>query len=87
MARTEQWPSVGRIVHLRHPAAADRCQPAIITGIEGKQPADVIDVQGFPVNHLGPEMQVAREGAKAEARDAYSGWTWHFPEYVGPAAE
>lgn len=73
--RDAQWPSVGRIVHVKGPNG--ECRAAVILRTWGAGPDVPVELHVFPMSLLSDPVH-----SIAWARDE-----WHWPEYVGPQAE
>jgi hypothetical protein len=73
--RDEQWPSVGRIVHIRLSEYGE-CRAAVIVRTDGTGPNAAVELFVFPSSHndVIHDLDWLRD-------------EWHWPEYVGPAAE
>lgn len=74
----EQWPSAGRVVHVKDPETGV-CRGASIVRVEGDGAEAKVELFVYPSVTL-PDIEVTPDNLWDEG-------TWHWPEYVGPAAE
>jgi hypothetical protein len=81
MGQADQWPSAGRVVHVKDHDGVS-CRGASIVVVLG-EPGPDADVELF----VYPSWRDLSEGAAPfDGQERVHRADWHWPEYVGPAA-